>query len=158
MNQFVLRDRQRTKAINKVLLRRIATEFLAVLPGIDSHELAVHLVCDEEMTNLNETFLNHVGPTDVITFNHIECASTSKLHGEIFICVDEAMRNARSFHTIWQKEIIRYFVHGCLHLQGFDDKTAADRRRMKRVENKWVRILDTRFALRQLLIRKTVRQ
>ena len=158
MNQLVLRNRQTTKAINKVLLRQIATDFLTNFSGINSHELAVHFLGDEEMASLNEAFLNHVGPTDVIAFNHLEGETSSGLHGEIFICVDEAVRNARSFGTIWQKEIVRYFVHGCLHLQGYDDKTAIDRRRMKRVENKWVHALDSRFALRQLLIRKIVRK
>ena len=43
------------------------------------------------------------------------------LHGEIFICVDEAIRQARRFGTIWQSEIVRYLIHGVLHLLGFDD-------------------------------------
>jgi ssRNA-specific RNase YbeY (16S rRNA maturation enzyme) len=70
------------------------------------------------MTLINETFLRHEGSTDVITFDYAEkvvqasrlrkkslkresrrrdaCAT---LHGEIFICVDEAVSQAKEFKT-----------------------------------------------------------
>ena len=47
------------------------------------------------------------------------------LHGEIFICVDEAVWQARKFRTSWQSEIVRYLVHGVLHLLGHDDSRPA---------------------------------
>ena len=45
----------------------------------------------------------------------------STLHGELFICVDEAVFQAKQFGTSWQLEIVRYVVHGVLHLRGHDD-------------------------------------
>ena len=42
------------------------------------------------------------------------------LHGEIFICVDEAIPQAKEFRTSWQSEIVRYIVHGVLHLLGHE--------------------------------------
>jgi len=45
------------------------------------------------------------------------------LLGEIYICVDEAVLQARKFGTSWQSEVIRYLVHGVLHLLGFDDSS-----------------------------------
>ena len=48
------------------------------------------------------------------------------LHGEIFICVDEAVLQARKFRTSWQSEIVRYLVHGVLHLLGHDDSRPAN--------------------------------
>ncbi len=72
------------------------------------------------------------------------------LHGEIFICVDEALLQARRFHTSWPSEVVRYLVHGVLHLRGFDDLQPAARRRMKREEDRLHRALATRFALSRL--------
>ncbi|HYA79070.1 MAG TPA: rRNA maturation RNase YbeY, partial [Candidatus Nitrosopolaris sp.] len=72
------------------------------------------------------------------------------LHGEIFICVDEAVRQARQYGTSWQSEIVRYLVHGVLHLLGFDDVRAGTRRKMKREENRRLRELSRRFALSKL--------
>ena len=43
---------------------------------------------------------------------------------------------AKQFKTTWQSEIVRYVIHGVLHLLGHDDRLAAARRRMKREENR----------------------
>jgi len=45
--------------------------------------------------------------------------------GEIFICVDEAVLQARKFGTSWPSEVVRYIIHGVLHLCGFNDSSAA---------------------------------
>jgi len=50
----------------------------------------------------------------------------------------------------WQSEVVRYIVHGVLHLLGHDDLRADLRRKMKREENRLVRLLARRFALAQL--------
>ncbi len=72
------------------------------------------------------------------------------LHAEIFVCVDEAVRQARRFHTTWQRELARYVVHGLLHLQGYEDSTATKRRRMKREEDRWLREVGRCFPLSKL--------
>ena len=73
-----------------------------------------------------------------------------QIHGEIFICVDEAVLQARQFSTSWQSEVIRYLVHGVLHLLGFDDSSAGARRKMKREENRRLREMTRRFPLSKL--------
>src|SRR5690242_7428942 len=102
---IVLANRQRGQKINLRLLKQIALALLGDLK-IEGAELGVHLVAAPEMTRLNETFLRHQGSTDVITFDHAhaggECLVTAPknrattkrcppLHGEIFICVNEAV-------------------------------------------------------------------
>lgn len=147
-------NRQRTKKLDVSVLRQFAQAALSE-SGFEQGELGVTFVGDAEMTRVNETFLQHEGSTDVITFDHAEDSSLHKkssdaqrqLHGELFICVDEAVRQARRFRTTWQAELVRYTVHGVLHLQGHDDHRAVDRRKMKREENRIVRLLARRFAL-----------
>ena len=121
-------------------------------------ELGVHLVAAPEMTLLNETFLHHTGSTDVITFNHAEENSTDSIHGEIFICLDDAVKQADAFRTTWQSELARYVIHGVLHLRGFDDLTPSKRRVMKREENRLLRESIEQFPLprfAKLVRRKT---
>jgi probable rRNA maturation factor len=65
--------------------------------------------------------MNESGPTDVITFQH----------GEIFVSVEMARRNARRFGNSFERELRLYIVHGLLHLHGFDDRTAAGAREME---------------------------
>ena len=162
-------NRQRTRKINLRLLKKIANALLTELE-IEKAEIGICLVAVPEMTRLNETFLKHKGSTDVITFDYglgVPPSGGSKrgvvpaqnnrlkpghqtLHGEIFVCVDEAVLQARKFGTSWQSEVIRYLVHGVLHLLAFDDSSAGARRKMKREENRRLREITRRFPLSKL--------
>jgi len=151
---LVIANRQRTKKINTRLLRQMVVALLAELKITDT-ELGIHLVGAKAMAQVNWDYLQHVGATDVITFDHTEAgpsagAQPPALHGELFICVDEAVAQAREFKTIWQAEVVRYVVHGVLHLLGYDDLKPALRRQMKREENRWMRWLEKRFSLAEL--------
>lgn len=144
---IVIANRQRTRAINARQLQAITRGLLAELK-IEG-ELGINLVDAREMTRVNETFLQHEGSTDVITFDHAEGAGSPALHGELFVCVDEAILQARRFRTTWQSEVVRYVVHGVLHLLGHDDHRADRRRKMKREENRLVRRIGRKFSLAQ---------
>jgi len=160
---LVIASRPRGRRINRCLLKQIIAALLADLK-IESAELGVYLVGALEMTRLNEKFLRHAGPTDVITFDYVDedrvgCPQPAAgatgtwrpaIHGEIFICVDEAVLQGRKFGTSWQSEVVRYIVHGILHLLGHDDRRPAARRKMKREENRRLRQLSRRFPLSKL--------
>ena len=88
-------------------------------------EIFVLLVSDRRMASLHRKFLNKAGPTDVITFQH----------GEIFISVPTAQRQAREFRTSLARELELYIVHGLLHLHGFDDQTEPEIKRMRAAES-----------------------
>jgi probable rRNA maturation factor len=162
-----LRNRQRDCPLDLRLLRRILRFALERSFSVREYELCFHFVPVPEMADVNEKFLNHTGPTDVITFDHSEvgraeqtgslqyggletCATDSRLHGEIFICPKVAVGQAREFRTSWQEEVVRYCVHGLLHLCGYDDVRTADRRKMKREEGRVVNELTQQFAVARL--------
>jgi probable rRNA maturation factor len=132
------------------LLRRILQNLLNELLDVDSFALEISIVSSPEMTRLNETFLRHRGSTDVLAFDYKAVPDHSNLSGEIFICTDEAKIQASRFRTNWQSELVRYAVHGLLHLKGYDDKRNLDRRRMKREENRLLKELGKRFDLLKL--------
>ena len=147
---LTLRNRHRTRRVDLRLLRQIAQALLRDTQPNESFDLGVYLVAAPEMTRLNETFLQHQGSTDVITFNYTEPPGQPGLQGEIFICLDEAVSQARRFHATWQSELVRYVVHGVLHLLGYDDRDNRARRRMKAAEDALVHRLARQFALRSL--------
>jgi len=130
-----IRNRQRALPVNTRVLRRITLRALELLGG-GAWDLGICLLGPREMARLNEQFLRHSGVTDVITFDY---GPAPARQAEIFICPDEARRQARQFRTTWQGELARYVVHGLLHLAGYDDRKPADRRRMKLEENRLVR-------------------
>jgi probable rRNA maturation factor len=164
---IVIASRQRTRKINPRRLKQIAEALLADL-RIGEAELGINLVAAREMTLINETFLRHEGSTDVITFDYSDSAgdgarsfkkkklepphvgSCNCIYGEIFICVDETILQAKKFKTTWQSEIVRYLVHGVLHLLGHDDRNAATRRKMKREEKRRLAGLSEKFSLAQI--------
>ena len=92
---------------------------LPSLPRVD-----VLLVSDRRIAALHKKFMNIPGATDVITFQH----------GEIFLSVETAKRNARRFQTSTENEVRLYLLHGLLHLVGFDDTTPAKARTMEKVQ------------------------
>lgn len=169
---LALGNRQHLRPVNLRLLRRIVQALLREAWPDGSFDLVISIVAAPEMTRLNEAFLRHQGSTDVITFDYAERAGQAAglslgssqdhaqrdrqdarpalLHGEIFVCLDEAVSQARRFRTTWQSELVRYIVHGVLHLLGHDDLESCSRRRMKRTEGKLLRHLAHQFALRRL--------
>ena len=140
-------NRQRVRKLNLRLLKEIAAATLEELKITDA-ELSVVIVGAKESAAMNEKFLGHEGPTDVITFDYSE--KSRQLHGEVFICIEEAAKQAKEFKTSWQSELVRYVAHGILHLVGHDDLKAAARKKMKVVEGRLVRELSRRFALSKL--------
>ena len=149
MNELRIFNRQKTRAIWLALLRRITKRFLEQVAP-QGYELGIHLVGAKEMAKLNEQFLQHEGSTDVITFDYRERKNSGPVLGEIFICVDDAIKQAKEFRTTWQSEVVRYVVHGILHLLGYDDLKPHLRREMKREENRFVNSLSSEFDLGKL--------
>jgi len=137
--------------MNLPLLQEIALALARELFPKSSRELGVYFVGRKKIAQLNKRFLDHEGPTDVITFDYSEGA---KVHGEIFICPDVALRQAKEFGTTPQMELVRYLVHGLLHLRGYDDRTSAKRAKMKRAEDKWVRWTAATFPCEKIWSRK----
>lgn len=145
-----IQNRQRSRRIDIREMKRMLTRALVDLMKVEEYELGIHLVGAGEMASINETFLQHEGSTDVITFNHAEVETPGSLHGELYVCVDEAAALAPRFRTSWQAEVLRYSIHGFLHLQGHDDQEPGLRRTMKREENRIVRSLRKQFAVEKI--------
>ncbi len=158
-NAVKVENRQHSAKIDLRLLKKIALHAITSEIETAHYELAIHLVGKTEMSRINQQFLNHTGSTDVITFDYsieqyqsllTSTAAESHLCGELYICVDDAMKQANEFRSTFTEELVRYVVHGLLHLKGYDDRTPAKRRRMKREENRVVSNLAERFDLSML--------
>ena len=151
-SELSLFNRQRKRKIDLRLLRRIVLDCLEALLKVE-FELGIKIVSSAEMARVNEQYLQHAGPTDVITFNHLDIEQQNRIHGDIYVCIEEAMIQAKRFGTSWQEELVRYVVHGMLHLLGYDDRTERLRQAMKRVQDELVDRIAERFPLRSLQLR-----
>ena len=86
--------------------------------------LEVALVDDATSDRVHRDFMNIEGPTDVITFHH----------GEIVIGAEVAERQAAEYGEPLAREILRYFIHGLLHLAGHEDADPAERAAMEAIQ------------------------
>jgi rRNA maturation RNase YbeY len=95
------------------------------------------LVNDRKMATLHREFSKISGTTDVLTF---ELSPDGKsVDGEIIICYDQAKRQAVDFGVPLFEEVARLAVHGVLHLAGYDDRTAAERDTMRKLEDRFLK-------------------
>lgn len=148
---LIVSNRQRTQRLDTKFLRSIIWKFVTEELGRDDFELGVSIVGEEMMTRMNEAYLRHKGSTDVITFDYRDAGRPDGLAGELFVCLDEASVQAPRFRATWQNELVRYIVHGILHLCGFDDKTADARKKMKREEDRLMRGLASGLKLERIM-------
>lgn len=148
--ELSLRNRQRTRPVDLKLLRQVTLRILEFAEEIQLFDLDIQLVGEKEMASLNSKHVGHEGSTDVITIDYEASHNSDSLIGELFVCVDEALIQARRFKTTWQEELVRYIAHGVLHLRGYDDLKPAARRAMKVEENRQARQLAREFNLSKL--------
>jgi probable rRNA maturation factor len=135
-----IRNRQRTWRVAVARLRALTEVLLERDLGLAAASLGIHLISATAMASMNWRWLKHEGSTDILTFDH-RSEPGAALHGELFISVDDAVAQSALFRTTADVELVRYVIHGVLHLLGHDDLEPEARRLMKREENRLVRRL-----------------
>ncbi|MBU1919389.1 rRNA maturation RNase YbeY, partial [bacterium] len=98
------------------------------------HSLSFILITDRKMAKLHRDYSGIPGTTDVLTFDLTE-KKAHPVEGEIYICLDQARRQAAEWKIPLYREVARLAAHGTLHLAGYRDKTESEREGMRRLEN-----------------------
>jgi len=88
------------------------------LEKIRESEISVTLLDDAEIADMNQRFLSHDGPTDVISFELYGDGETPV--GDIYIGVEQAQRQAAQLGVALTEELARLTVHGVLHVLGHE--------------------------------------
>lgn len=78
---------------------------------------------DEEIAQMNEQYLDHSGPTDVLAFDDGDEEDGVLLLGDIAVSADTAARMAVEKGMSFDEELALYCLHGLLHLLGMRDHT-----------------------------------
>lgn len=91
---------------------------------------------------MNRDFLGHDYYTDVITFEERESrVEEGIVAGEVYIDVATVEDNAELYNTLPINEMRRVIVHGALHLCGHKDKSPWAEKQMRRLENRYLKLL-----------------
>ena len=122
-------------------LTRIAEAVMAAEGLPSGTEIAIHLVGEERIAELNETHLGKHGPTDVLSFP-IEDLQPGQVPrtatdgppphiGDVLICPSVVRSNAQAGGVAFDDELALMVVHGVLHLLGYDHVDDADAEQME---------------------------
>ena len=117
--------------------KKLSNWLVSVFQSYDTSrklKLDVILCNDDELLEINKTYLNHDFYTDIITFP-IE-TTEKELEAELYVSVDRIRDNALQHGVDYQHEFSRVLVHGVLHLCGFNDKSTSEQREMRALEDK----------------------
>jgi probable rRNA maturation factor len=93
--------------------------------GVEEAEISVALLDDTAIATMNQEYLEHEGPTDVITFAMHD--GDEPPLGDIYVGVEQAVRQAAEFGATPAEEVLRLAVHGTLHVLGYEHPEGAER-------------------------------
>ncbi len=131
------------------ILKTVAEETLKSIRS-KNLETSIIFVNNAEIKKINKKFLKRTYATDVIAFNYIQ-PNSHQTHsrvgdlaksqtpiresepipfGDVFVCMDQAKKQADLLKHSLIQELAILTVHGCLHLKGMEDGTKAEKTEM----------------------------
>jgi probable rRNA maturation factor len=101
----------------------------------------ISLIDDKQMQIINQKYRKINKPTDVLSFAFDDSKSIKTiLMGEIFIDVQQAKRQALNGNI--SSELTLLFIHGVLHLLGYDHANTKQEKDMFALQNKIMKQLN----------------
>jgi len=129
--ELSLANQQSAHAVNEGRLLDAARRVLAD-SKFASATISVAVVDDATIHSLNQQYLQHDYPTDVLSF--VLDADGTHLNGEVVLSADTAAAAAAEEGWPPADEQMLYVIHGVLHLVGLDDESEAESRNMRAAE------------------------
>lgn len=120
----------------------LASHAIQKLHRDDRFSLEVNFVNEETIQEINRQYRKIDRPTDVISFAFLdEVENEIKIQGdvmlmlgEIFISVDQAKQQAKEYEHSLHRELCFLFVHGLLHLLGYDHQNEEEEKKMFQIQ------------------------
>lgn len=104
---------------------------------IESYNINYIFCSDEYILKINKEYLKHHTYTDIITFD-LSSKGSNDLIADIYISIERVQENAENFDVKFTKELLRVIIHGALHLCGYKDKTANEKKAFRIRETRWI--------------------
>jgi len=121
----VIVNLQRKRNIDTGALGEFRQRLLTTIPEADGRSVAIALISDRRMKELNRLFRGRAGTTDVLSFPYEpDSFDPDRTNlGDIVISVEQAERQAHENGLTLDAEIRQLILHGLLHLCGYDHET-----------------------------------
>ncbi len=136
---------KKIKSPSKYIKKKIKKIF-KFNPSKKNHfSLTILLTDNSKMKYLNKKFRNKNKTTDVLSFPNLDTVDfKKKTNAEIYlgdIALSYEIINQRSKDGNFDMEFDKMWIHGYLHLLGYDHKKFRDYKVMKRTENKILKLI-----------------
>ncbi len=130
----------------------LLNEFKQFLPNNllnkKSGSLSFEIVDDLKISELNQIWLNKLGPTDVLSFpilskdDSVNDLNSVEL-GDIFISLEMALKQSMQYNNSVEQEVIWLASHGFLHLLGWDHQDQNQLENMLKIQEYLISNLNT---------------
>jgi len=107
----------------------------------EEFDLSLVVVGPKKIQEINRDYRNKDQETDVISFANIDSEDDYSFEdnynlGDIFINVDRVKKQAKEYKHSIKREYCFLFVHGLLHLLGYDHMNLKDEKKMFSLQKK----------------------
>ncbi|MBM4402866.1 MAG: rRNA maturation RNase YbeY [Candidatus Cloacimonetes bacterium] len=128
-------------ALDLINLEGITGYIVAEERPLVSYEIALTLVNSAEMRSLNRRFRGQDATTDVLSFTVEGDDLPIQIRDEVLIgdiVIDINQIEKQRGHINVKDELIRVYIHGLLHLLGYDHIRSQDKEVMEQTEQKYL--------------------
>lgn len=108
--------------------------------GCERAALSVAVVDDIAIAELHKRYLGIDEPTDVLSFDLADAPGDGSVDGQIVVSSTTATREAKERGIPVRHELLRYVIHGTLHLLGYSDATPAEAEIMHGLEDELIAV------------------
>ncbi|NBB76827.1 MAG: rRNA maturation RNase YbeY [Bacteroidetes bacterium] len=116
------------------LLRRVEQE-----EEVFFSEVELVFVDEEQIVDLNREHLGRDYVTDIITFGY-KNSKKDDIEGTLYCCAQRIKEQSVELNIEPKMEFSRVFVHGLLHLTGYEDASEAEKEKMRDREDRILQI------------------
>jgi rRNA maturation RNase YbeY len=100
---------------------------------IKINNLIISFLDDSALLEINKRVFNRNDLTDTVSLSYQEGANTYS--GEVYISLERVKDNAEPYQTTYFNELLRVVIHSFLHVIGYDDHTAGEKKAMRCLED-----------------------
>ena len=143
------------------LVRKAAEETLSCLAIEEATEISLLLTDDQTIHQLNYAYRDKDAPTDVLSFameegeEFVATKGEPRMLGDIVISRQRAAEQAQLYGHSQEREEVFLFIHGLLHLLGYDhERSKEEEREMFALQDQIIARLSERFPEYNLAVSK----
>ena len=118
-------------------LKRIFNE-IEDSENISFQHVELVFVDEHEIVELNRKHLGRDYVTDIISFRYDDENKNQNLEGTLYCCAPRIAEQSAEFKTNQKEEFSRIFIHGLLHLIGYNDQTKEEQKKMTSLEDRYL--------------------